>query len=363
MSVFVSMSRSLERSGARTSVNGTNDFATQWSANRPRGLIGSDTMATMEVVGTVRSLHRYPVKSMVGEAIEEVDIGELGVPGDRAWAARNLEIGEQQGARKLPKLLTLAASFSDGDTAGAPVIGFPDGSRLRADDPAASERVSEHLGKPVRLVPLEPKSNADHYKKASQKLDVAELREEMGVVRGEAGPDLSSVGFAKLMELGTYATPPGTYFDAFPLHVLTTSSLRYVAEQADNANIDARRYRPNILIDTDAPGLLEPTWEGAALEIGDCRIRVDARTIRCSNPGRAQAIAGIDADKSVVRAVAEHADRHLGLYATVERPGRVRVGDPVRLDPRPPRPFADRARGLQKALLRSAVGYLLRDRG
>jgi uncharacterized protein YcbX len=316
----------------------------------------------MNVVGTVHSLHRYPVKSMVGENMAAVDIGELGVPGDRTWAARNLELGEQQGARKLPKLLTLTASFVDDDRAGVPMIGFPDGSRLRADDPRASELVSEHVGKKVRLVPLEPESNAAHYKNASRNLDVAELRDEMGVVRGEAGPDISTLGFRKLMELGTYATPPGTYFDAYPLHVLTTSSLRYVAEQANNPNVDARRYRPNIVVDTDAPGLLEPTWEGTALELGDCRIRVDARTIRCSMPGRAQAIDGVDADKSVVRAVAEHADRHLGLYATIEQPGRVHVGDPVRLVPRKARPLADRARSVQQALLRSVVGYLLRDR-
>lgn len=316
----------------------------------------------MTVVGKVRSLHRYPVKSMVGEAIEEAAIGELGVPGDCAWAARNLELGEQQGARKLPKLLTLTASFVDGDASGVPLIGFPDGSSLRADDPRASERVSEHVGTRVKLVPLEPRSNAAHYKKANQKLDAAELREEMGVVPGEAGPDVSTVGFRKMVELGTYATPPGTYFDAFPLHVLTTSSLRYVAEQADNPNIDARRYRPNILVNTDAPGLLEPTWEGAALQIGACRIRVDAPTVRCSNPGRVQAIDGIDADKSVIRAVAEHADRHLGVYASIEQPGRVRVGDEVRLVPRKANPVADSMRGAKKAVLRSVVGYLLRER-
>ena len=71
---------------------------------------------------------------------------------------------------------------------------------------------------------------------------------------------------------------------------------------------------------------------------------------------------GIVADKSVVRAVAEHADRHLGAYATVEQPGTVRVGDPVRLIPRGSWPIATGVRWAQQAFVRSVVRYLLRDR-
>ena len=32
----------------------------------------------------VQALWRYPVKSMAGERLESAEIGELGVPGDRA---------------------------------------------------------------------------------------------------------------------------------------------------------------------------------------------------------------------------------------------------------------------------------------
>lgn len=299
---------------------------------------------------------------MVGEALDAADIGPLGVPGDRIWAARNLEIGEQQGARKLPGLLRFTASLSD-ERSDVPLISFPDGSSLAADDPAASERLSGALRKRVKLVPLEPISNKAHFRNANRNLDAAALRKELGVVPGEEAPDLSSLGFRKLIELGTYATPPGTYFDAYPLHVLTTGSLRYVTARADNPNVDARRYRPNVLIDTgDAEALLEADWEGCALEMGQCRIRIEARTIRCSIPGRAQAGEGLGADKTVVRAVAEHADRHLGVYATVEKSGRVQVGDAVRLVPPPPRPVADRVQGAGQLLVRAVVRFLLRDR-
>ena len=39
-------------------------------------------------VGVVKELFRYPVKSMLGERLTEVEIGLKGVIGDRSWALR-----------------------------------------------------------------------------------------------------------------------------------------------------------------------------------------------------------------------------------------------------------------------------------
>ena len=39
-------------------------------------------------VGVVKELFRYPVKSMLGEELREVDIGQRGVIGDRAYTLR-----------------------------------------------------------------------------------------------------------------------------------------------------------------------------------------------------------------------------------------------------------------------------------
>lgn len=319
----------------------------------------------MRLVGHVQSLHRYPVKSMVGEDLRSADVTTSGVAGDRAWAARNLEAREQQGARRLPGLLGIIATSGEANGASsssAPMIHFPDGETFRADDPRASERLGEHLGKRVELVPLAPRTNLAHYRLGRLSADGAELRREFGVLAGEDAPDLSSFPFRKLVELGIFATPPGTYFDAYPLHLLTTSSLRYVRTQSGNRNIDARRYRPNVVIDTaDCEGLIEADWEGARLEVGACELRVEARTIRCSIPGRAQAVDGIGADKEVIRAVAQHADRHMGVYASVACAGTVRLGDPVHLFPSNARPVADRLRRAQQGLIRRIFGHLLRD--
>src|SRR5215208_8032671 len=43
-------------------------------------------MNASQRVGTVQGLWRFPVKSMLGEKLEAVDLGEGGVVGDRAYA-------------------------------------------------------------------------------------------------------------------------------------------------------------------------------------------------------------------------------------------------------------------------------------
>ena len=43
-------------------------------------------MSGSEVVGSVAELWRFPVKSMGGERLEEADITEQGVFGDRTYA-------------------------------------------------------------------------------------------------------------------------------------------------------------------------------------------------------------------------------------------------------------------------------------
>ena len=40
--------------------------------------------------GQVTALWRYPVKSLGGEQVEQIDIGSRGLHGDRLWAVRDL---------------------------------------------------------------------------------------------------------------------------------------------------------------------------------------------------------------------------------------------------------------------------------
>ena len=153
----------------------------------------------------------------------------------------------------------------------------------------------------------------------------AELRDLFGRQPGEPLPDLSV--FPR--ELLEFTSPRGTYFDAFPLHLLTTSWLDELGRHNRDAIFDARRFRPNFLIESAAGGRPELGWTGAAVRLGDAEIRCEMPTVRCSMT--IQATADLPRDPRVLRTIVAVSDQNVGVYATVRRPGAVRVGDPVEL--------------------------------
>lgn len=289
----------------------------------------------MQTVGHIAEVWRYPVKSMAGERVEAAAVTAAGLPGDRAWAVRDEAAGELTGGKKLPALMRCAAHYPEAPTAGAvqpAEIVLPDGRCVRTDSPDAARLLSELTGRDVTVWPLQPASDKAHYRFAKE-FKLRDYRKILGLREGEPFPDVSPMSLKILHDLTTYVTPPGTYFDAYPLHLLTTASLGAMARQAPEADFDRRRFRPNLLIETPATAddLAEFGWCGGFLEIGETRLRVEVRTVRCAMPAHPQP--DLAKDGGVVRAVAEHADRHLGVYATVLRPGTVRVGDVVRFQP------------------------------
>ena len=63
----------------------------------------------------VASLWRYPVKSMMGEELNAVDITEKGLLGDRAYGVIDVETGKLANAknpRKWPAMFNYRASFT-----------------------------------------------------------------------------------------------------------------------------------------------------------------------------------------------------------------------------------------------------------
>jgi uncharacterized protein YcbX len=266
-------------------------------------------------IGVVRELWRFPVKSMGGERVDATMISESGIPGDRHWAVRDEERNTITNAKRIPSLLMLAARFLEGD-AGDVVITFPDGARVDSNDPEVHARLSAFLGKRVTLHALRPASDTAFYKGASS--TTAELRDVFALEDGEELPDFSIMP-QKLRDLDSYATPPGTFFDALPLHVVTTASLR---------SFDARRFRANVVI--DSTDMHEDAWTGGTLSIGAAAAFVECPTPRCAMPTRAQP--DLPADKTVLQRIVRESDRCLGVYASITRAGAVKPGDEVTLD-------------------------------
>lgn len=305
-------------------------------------------------IGSVLEIWRFPVKSMCGERVDATVIGERGVHGDRLWAVRDLDKNVLTNAKNIPALLMCSARFVSepppdvGPGSIPPVeITFPDGTTARSSDADVDAKLSAFLGRRVTLCSLRDASDREHYRAA--KSTAGDMREQFAIDEGAPLPDFSMMPLGKLVELGRYATPPGTYFDAMALHIITTASL---------GTWDRRRFRANLVVETgDARGYLENGWSGATVEAGACAALVDCPTPRCSMPIRAQP--DVPADKSVLKTIARDADRCIGVYASVTRGGAVRTGDDVVLHMPETTKLGEwarsRATGLKRVLLRAAL--------
>jgi len=280
-------------------------------------------------VGRVEEIWRYPIKSMGGEKLDSCRIERRwGIPGDRGWAVRDEQAGEIRGAKKIPSLLRCRARYTEeprGDASPTVEIALSDGRAIRSDAADVSELLSTGLGREVTLWPRRPADDLAHYRRAV-KLDEAEIRAQLGLLPDESLPRF---GDASPPELAEFTSPPGTYFDAFELHLLTRTSLARLAQLLPDSHIDVRRFRPNLLIDTGAAGLPELDWCGQTLRIGALRLHVVQPTVRCVMTTCAQA--DLSKDPRIMRTLVRNLTQRLGVGASVIEPGEVRVGDPVEL--------------------------------
>ncbi|WP_412538237.1 MOSC domain-containing protein [Longispora sp. K20-0274] len=230
------------------------------------------------LVGRVSALWRYPVKSMAAEGLDAVDVAWNGLVGDRRWAfVRD----------------------------GLPGNGFP-WLTIR-------QRADLGLFRPSFVEPDRPDAS-----------DVV-VRTPEGKELELLDPALAAHLDARVMKLDR-----GT-FDAVPLSLITTRTVTALGALV-GADLDARRFRPNLVIEpTDGTPFAEDSWVGRTLRIGDLLMHADRRDRRCAivniDPETA------DRDSRVLRAIAAERDLCLGVYGTVAAPGRVAVGDPVILEP------------------------------
>jgi hypothetical protein len=245
----------------------------------------------------VTQLWRYPVKSFQGEQVPDVVVEHDGLRGDRQWGVRDAATGRVLTGRRQPRLLHASARL----VANQAELKLPTGDVCRGTGPATDEALSAWLGAAVSLVAAaaQPPSQAEYFADAT---------------------DDSSAAIEWTM-------PSGRFVDAAPLLVLTTASLRSGASLHPAGNWDVRRFRPNVLVDTDRGGWYEDDWSGRTVRIGDVELVPQQPCVRCTMVTRAQP--GLERDIDVYRAVARHHDGNLGVWTAVQTPGTIRVGDAV----------------------------------
>lgn len=282
----------------------------------------------MKTIGTVKAIWRYPVKSMRGEQLDNCVIGVKGVMGDRGWAIRDDTVMEVRGGRYFPGLLDCSARYQtepDQEPYPAAMITLPDGTEVASDADDVNQRLSEHLGKAVSLWPIQDPDNTEHYRRLP--IDEETLRKEFAREPGEPIPDLNQ--FPEI--LMKYISVPGTYFDVTPIHLLTTSTLAFLRDKNPGSDWSTQRFRPNLVIDTgDEPGLVENSWLGKIIRLGEVELRCEAPAPRCAITAHSQGTI-LPKDPKILRTIVRESNQNLGLYCNINRPGRISAGDTVTL--------------------------------
>lgn len=278
-------------------------------------------------VGIIKEIWRYPVKGMAGESLQRCGVGPAGLDGDRVWALRDTARAEIQSCKFRPELLTCSArSRPDASDHHVDVV-FPDGTSLGSDDEAVHQRLSALVGHDSTLEPLRAVEDRDFYRrhKRDDHTWLEELKATFAREPGESLPDFS--GFSQ--EAQDFVTVPGTFFLVSPLHIVTTATMQYLKTLLPQADWDIRRFRPNIVVETDGPddGLVEQEWLNGRIDIGEAVIECTDTAPRCGAVTRRQS--GLSFDASMLRTIVRQADQNLGVYGKANCEGTISVGDAV----------------------------------
>jgi uncharacterized protein len=268
--------------------------------------------------GSVASLWRYPVKSMLGEELSASEVTERGLLGDRAYALVDSADGKAATAknpRKWPTLFGFSATFIEPPHTGAGVppvrITLPDGTTVTSQQANINQVLSRALSRSVTL-------------NAAGRADAGAVNAE------EYWPDME--GLEHRDTVTDFPLPEGTFFDCAMVHLLTTATLDRLHQLYPQGRFEIPRFRPNVVVTpaSDEKDFIENAWVGRKLAIGDSvRLSITGPCIRCVMTTLAQG--DLPRDPGILRTAAQHNRVSVGVYATVERGGMIRRGDAVKV--------------------------------
>jgi uncharacterized protein YcbX len=275
--------------------------------------------APTATTGTVVSMWRYPVKSMLGEEINSSYVTERGLIGDRTYALIDQETGKVASAknpRKWGKLFDFRATFIDAPQVVENIppvrITFPDGTQIfSSDQEYIDHTLSKVLSREVRLM------RATSLDKPSYE---------------EYWPDIE--GLAQREKVTDEVMPTQTFFDIAVIHLLTTSTINRLRELYPEGRFEVRRFRPNIVVgsaSSEEKDFIENLWVGKKLKIGeDIVLKVTAPCTRCVMTTLPQG--DLPKDLGILRTTAKYNHVNAGVYASVHEGGTIHRGEPVRLE-------------------------------
>ena len=280
-------------------------------------------------LGSVVSLWRYPVKSMMGEELNAAEVTEHGLVGDRAYALVDRSDGKVASAknpRKWPQLFDFRADFVDPPRPSAKVppvrITLPEGTVVSSEQSDVNRILSRALNREVTL---------DATERGHREVVESTFPNPWTPKAEEYWPDMEGLDYRDTVT--DFNLPEGTFFDCAVVHLLTTATVDRLRELYPPGRFEVRRFRPNIVMETgsDVKDFVENAWIGRTLAIGDAvRLNVTGPCPRCVMTTLSQG--DLPKDPGILRTAAQHNHANVGLYASVVRGGTVRRGDAIRLE-------------------------------
>ncbi len=284
-----------------------------------------------ETAGSVATITRYPVKSMQGEDLPDVELLTRGLAGDRAHALVDDQTGKVVSVkrpRRWGRIFELRASTEDGGV----FVTLPDGSRRHIEDPDLPADLSDLFGRAVSVASQPPPDAT---------FDEEWVRDLKDGAQPYFGQASRTEDGAELVDAGAFMSAQGSFFNFGAVHIITTSTMRTLSALAPGSRFEPERFRANIVVDTAGDGFPETAWQGRELSIGGLRLAVSFTVPRCVMTTLTQG--DLPADADVLRTITRHnavdcfgtgtAYPCAGVYADVISGGQLRLGQEVALHP------------------------------
>jgi uncharacterized protein len=236
----------------------------------------------MQRVGVIRTVARYPVKSIRGEACASLPLTLQGFEEDRRYAfvqAESRSAFPWLTARQMPELLRWHTSVEKPGTPDVAVtVTTPAGERWPVASRELREAIEKRFGKPVFL-----------------------LRDYRGS------------------------------FDVANVSLISEQTVERIAEESQTEP-NSWRFRPNLLVHLEGGAAFdELKWVGRVLRLGESArvavIKLDERCVMITLDPATSAPA-----PQILKCVAQQHNNCAGVYSTVLTPGEVRAGDPIHLE-------------------------------
>jgi MOSC domain-containing protein len=280
--------------------------------------------------GSVVSVWRYPVKSMIGEKLALAHVNQYGLVGDRSYALVDTTDGKTATAknpRTWPTLFTFKATCIhtvDSHEKIPPVrIILPNGATVTSEQPDLDRSLSQALKREVRLIVVEQ----GKVKGVQSSLPAAWTGQS-----DEYWPDIE--GRDHQDTTTEFTLPTGTFFDAATVHLLTTATLHQLREHYPSGHFGIERFRPNIVVESleEKRGFVENSWIGHTIAIGEeVRLTITGPCGRCVMTTLPQG--NLPKDPGILRTALQQNHGNVGVYASVLQGGTIRPGDRIRVEP------------------------------